>query len=566
MSVLLEIKKEIVEKLQAAVGAGEISVDDLTMPPSPDMGDLAFPCFAFAKELKKSPQDIATEIVKALETGGVIKEAKTEGAYVNLVLNEEVFGADLFAAIKKEQDAYGKASAQEGEPVMIEYAQPNTHKAIHVGHLRNFLVGQAVVEVAKASGQNVQPISYINDLGRHVALTLWGLKGQDVKEIDPKDRIAFLARIYAEASQAAKDNEEAEKEVSEIFQALEKGEGEHLELWKETREWSIEYFGKLFDELGLTFDKTYYESELMTRSHEIIEDLKQKEIAILSEGAYIVDLEEEKLGVNLLVRSDGTLLYNAKDLALALQKEDDFYPARSVYVIDARQSLAMKQLFTTLKKMGFEKQLEHLSYEFVTTKDGAMASRKGNVILYEDFRDEMIEMAKKETATRHPEWEEEKVEEVARAIAFGALRFGMLKQDLDKKIVFDMQEALAFEGFTGPYLLYTYARTQSILKKAEGAESSQTAATLKSKEERALLMKLAQFEDEVLLTGKTFHIAGLAHYLFDLAKTFSRFYNEHSVLQAEEAVLEERLALVESTAQVLKNGLQLLGMDVIEEM
>ena len=568
MAVLLEVKKDVVSQLQKAVESNVvIKIEDLEIPPDPSLGDVAFPCFALAKELKKNPMEIAQSLAGAIEIGGVIKSATAEGAYVNILFDEAIFGEKLFSEVANKKELFGWAEEKVEGSIMVEYAAPNTHKSIHVGHLRNFLVGQVVVNTLKASGHDVHPVSYINDLGRHVALTMWGLdtfhKGEKIEE---QDRIPFLARVYAKASEAAKEDEEVQKEISKIFKDLEKGQGDHVALWQETRKWSLAYFKGIFDELGLSFEKTYYESDLMDQAFEIIESLKEQKIACISEGALIVDLEEEKLGVNLLVRTDGTLLYNAKDLALAYKKEEDMQPDRSVYVIDARQSLAMKQLFATLAKMNFKQRLEHLSYEFVTTKDGAMASRTGNIILYEDFRDQMIEMARKETAGRHEDWSEEKIQETARAVAFGALRFGMLKQDLDKKIVFDMEEALSFEGFTGPYLLYTYARTQSIVKKAVDVKEVLSAKTLTSKEEHKLLLTLARFSEEIALSGKGMQISGLAHYLFELAKDFSVFYNEHSVLNAEGEVAAERLMLVKAVGQVIKNGLDLLGMDVVEEM
>jgi len=235
-------------------------------------------------------------------------------------------------------------------------------------------------------------------------------------------------------------------------------------------------------------------------------------------------------------------------------------------VIDARQTLAQKQLVATLRKMGFEKPLEHLSYEFVTTKEGTMASRKGNVILYEDLRDQMIALAKEETMKRHEEWGEKKVEKIARAIAFSAMRFGMLKQDLDKKIIFDLEEALSFEGFTGPYLLYTFARIQSILRKAKKTTPLRTTIHVQAPVEHQLLVAMAHYPEILYLVGQSMNLASLTQYLFGLCQVFSEYYHEIPVLTEEGEVLQERLAMVEAVSQVLKNGFVLLGMEPIEEM
>jgi arginyl-tRNA synthetase len=569
MSVLLDAKQQILKELKSAIGK-EYSPElkELLSPPDLTMGDIAFPCFVLAKAFKKAPNEIAIELAAKIGPKQFVKKVKADGPYVNFVLSEEVFGAAVLEEVRKEKGNYGKVKEKKEKRIMVEFAQPNTHKSLHVGHLRNFLVGQMVSDVLKANAYEVIPTSYINDLGRHVAQSIWCMKKFHKDEEVPKEtRVQYLADVYAQGAKKSKDNKKAEKEISEIFQNLEEMQGDDLPLWKETRKWSIDYFKSVFKELGMEIDAYYFESELLEETRAIIEALKEKGIAEESEGALIVRLEEENLGVFVLVRSDGTLLYTAKDLALAMKKDRDYNLHRSLYVIDARQALAMKQAFTTLAKNGFEKELEHISYEFVTTPEGAMASRTGNVIRYEDLRDEMLAFAKAETAKRHEDWSDEQVEAVAHKIAFAALRFGMLKQDLDKKIVFDMKEALSFEGFTGPYLLYTYARAQSIVKKAGKVKKIKTVSALTTQVEHELLVQLAQFPEVVFKTGKTLQLSAIAQYVFSLAQTFAEFYHAVPVLQEEnETVRMERLSLVQATMQVLENGLALMGIEVVEEM
>ncbi len=569
MSVLLDAKQQILKELKSAIGK-EYSPElkELLSPPDLTMGDIAFPCFVLAKAFKKAPNEIAIELAAKIGPKQFVKKVKADGPYVNFVLSEEVFGAAVLEEVRKEKGNYGKVKEKKEKRIMVEFAQPNTHKSLHVGHLRNFLVGQMVSDVLKANAYEVIPTSYINDLGRHVAQSIWCMKKFHKDEEVPKEtRVQYLADVYAQGAKKSKDNKKAEKEISEIFQNLEEMQGDDLPLWKETRKWSIDYFKSVFKELGMEIDAYYFESELLEETRAIIEALKEKGIAEESEGALIVRLEEENLGVFVLVRSDGTLLYTAKDLALAMKKDRDYNLHRSLYVIDARQALAMKQAFTTLAKNGFEKELEHISYEFVTTPEGAMASRTGNVIRYEDLRDEMLAFAKAETAKRHEDWSDEQVEAVAHKIAFAALRFGMLKQDLDKKIVFDMKEALSFEGFTGPYLLYTYARAQIIVKKAGKVKKIKTVSALTTQVEHELLVQLAQFPEVVFKTGKTLQLSAIAQYVFSLAQTFAEFYHAVPVLQEEnETVRMERLSLVQATMQVLENGLALMGIEVVEEM
>jgi arginyl-tRNA synthetase len=267
------------------------------------------------------------------------------------------------------------------------------------------------------------------------------------------------------------------------------------------------------------------------------------------------------------VKSDGTLLYNAKDLPLALRKNEEFHPEKSFYVVDTRQALAMKQLFATLKKMDFQSELIHLSYDFVTLKEGAMSSRKGNIIRYETFRDTMIDLARAETAKRHQEWKKRKLEKAARAVAMAAIRFGMLRQDPNKKIMFDMNEVLSFDGYTGPYLLYTYARVNSLLRKADGLSPEFRASHLTTATEHQLLFKLSQYPEILAATARDFKLDRLAEYLFELAKTFSVFYHETPILtDADKVAVAERLGLSQAVGQVLKNGLTIMGIETIDEM
>ena len=428
MYTIRNAKQYVLQAIKNAVGKGFTpTVDDLETPPDETLGDIAFPCFALAKSMKRNPAEIATEIAAKIAPKEYIAEVSAKGPYVNMKWDTDMLGGQVLKNIDEQGASYGQATSGEGKRVMVEYAQPNTHKAIHVGHLRNFTVGQMTVNMLEANGFEVVPVSYINDLGMHVAMCLWGIDqfhdGELPKEDD--DKVGFLAEMYVKATDAVENDEQKREEVSEIHRNLEKKQGDYLKQWKKTRKWSLDYIRGVFKELSLPIEAWYYESELIKRARSIIEDLIEEGIAAHSEGAWIVNLEDRDLGVNLLVKSDGTLLYNAKDIALAMQKEDDYHPQRSIYVIDARQSLAMQQLFATLEEMGFQKDLRHLSYEFVTLKEGAMSSRKGNVIRYEEFRDKLIHLATEETADRHEDWSEGEVEGVAKRIASArhALRY-----------------------------------------------------------------------------------------------------------------------------------------------
>lgn len=568
MPAMNDAKKEIIALLKNAFGKAHTpSVSDLATPPDPKMGDVSFPCFSVAKGMKRNPAEIATEVAAKLAPKGLVKDIRAVGPYVNFTLSD-AFGSAVLEDIEKTKAAYGTSDAGASQKVMVEYAQPNTHKEIHVGHLRNFVVGHMVVNVLRAAGFDVIPTSYINDLGMHVATCLWALKKDgDAALPEDADAVRYLGAAYAKGAAAATDDPEVKAEISRMFQNLEQLKGPDVALWKKTRKWSLKSIEAVFKELKLPIDVWYYESDLVRDTRRIIDDLIKRGIATRSEGAWIVDLSKDSLGANLLVKSDGTLLYNAKDLALAAKKEANYAPAWSIYVIDVRQSLAMRQLFRTLELAGSKKKLTHLSYEFVTLPEGAMASRKGNIIRYETFRDAMFDMARTETKTRHPDWSGKKIETTARAVAFSALRFGMLRQDLDKKIVFDMKEALSFDGCTGPYLLYAYARIASVLRKAGKHAVTADASRLTLPVEHRLLFGLGAYPQVVLDTARDFSCGRVAQYLFDLAKTFAEFYEAASVLQAsDEKIAAARLGLCRAVRDVLKNGLSLMGIETVEEM
>ena len=370
---------------------------------------------------------------------------------------------------------------------MFEYATPNTHKELHIGHIRNALLGCSIVEILRHAGSPVIPVSYNGDVGAHVAKCLWHFvksmrdlhNTEPVAKLSMKDAKAmldavpmeqrngtYLGRLYTEASKILEEHPEMKPEVSAVQLAIEKKDSTWTFLWEETRRWSLDEMKVFFEELGIEFDRRYLESEVVDDGQRIVDELITKKIAKESQGAIIVDLEDKKLGVFLIRKSDGTSLYATKDLALAYLKLKE-YPKmkRSIMLVDERQSLYFKQLFETLRLMGYPIPTEHVGHEVVTLKEGAMSSRKGNIVTYRSFRDEMYEHAWKQTKQRHEDWDEGRVSYTAWSLAKAGMAFGMLKQDPERVITFDLDEALSFDGDTGPYVQYALVRLNSILKK-----------------------------------------------------------------------------------------------------
>lgn len=560
----------------------ELKPEMFSAPPDPKLGDLAFGCFPVAKASGKNPVLVAKDLVDDLTprlagAKGLIARVAASGPYLNFFVDpERLVSAALSAKAKPLPSPLPK---NERRKILIEYANPNTHKDVHVGHLRNFVLGAAVVRLQRTLGHDVIGVSYINDLGNNVAKCLWAVaRTAGWEKTPPAERVRFLDKAYVEATAAAETDVAVRAEISHIQHALERFHAEGLaalpakdriwvKVWKTTHAWSKTAINAVVKELGWEIEKQWFESELIAETVKIVADLESKGIARVSEGALIVNLSEEKMGVNLLRKTDGTLLYNAKDIALALRKEAVYHPDESVYVIDARQSLAMKQLFATLRRMGHNLTLRHLAYEFVTLPQGAMSSRKGNVIYYVDFRNDVIARATEEVVTRHEDWSAAKAAKAARAVAMGGIVFALLKQDTDKQIVFDVDEAVSFDGYTGPYIQYTAARIASLMRKsgAQRATRSKGGAPVVDAE-RLLALVLLQFPAAVHAAAVEWRPSLLCQELFELSKAFAVFYEQAPILSAEPAVRARRIALAKKVREALVAGCALIGLPLIEEM
>ncbi|MEY4744273.1 MAG: arginine--tRNA ligase [Candidatus Parcubacteria bacterium] len=567
MSVLDRAKQEVAVALAKALAVPGVSPDELVKPPQADMGDLSYPCFGLAKSQKSNPAALAKDLAAKIAAGGIISEARAAGPYVNFFFDRKAFATDVLGEVLGRSADFGDALERKDERIMIEYGSPNTHKEIHVGHLRNFCLGLSVVRLCRAAGYDVVPVSYIGDIGAHVAKCLWALKKFHVGQEPPENRGKFLGQIYTEATNKVEEDESVKEEIAEVLRKLEARDPAWDALWRETRQWSIDELNAVFGELGCAFERMYFESEVEGPGKALVKELSESGIAKEGErGAIIVDLESDGLGVYLVLKSDGSALYSTKELALAEKKFSDFEGiSRSVHIVDNRQSLYFRQFFATLKRMGFEKKMTHLAYEFVTLKEGAMSSRKGNIVTYEDFRDEMLRMTSEETAKRHEDWSPERVREVSWAIAEGAMKFGMLKQDTERAIVFDMGAALSFDGFTGPYIQYAHARLSSILAKAD----EDTVSVCKASDdprEFALLRLIADLPATVAAAAEAYKPSLLAQYLFELAQASNDFYRDVPVLSAPDDDRCRRLVIVSAARVAIARGLFLLGIRAPEEM
>lgn len=559
----------------------------LEQPPERDFGDFALPCFRFAKELRRKPPEIA-ELLKnqlhaQLQAQGWIVKVEVVGAFLNIYANLTLLAQDcipamldgtyfdrLKAATSPEKVSPETPSRSRHQTkTMIEFSQPNTLKEFHVGHTRNVCLGDSLVRIFRYCGYPVTGANYYGDDGTHIALVLWNIqKNQLVIPASKQDE--WFGQVYSQARKALDESPEplrtqSQKEISDIHRSVETRQGPYYKLWQETRELSLAAFAKIYAWLGVTFDVEFYESEMTEAAQKIVEEFYAKGIFVLDQGAIGSDLKDSKLGFCILRKTDGNTLYATKDLALARRKFEEYQIDRNIYVVADEQNYHFKQVFKTLEQMGFKQasQCYHLSYGLVMLPDGKMSSRAGTAVTLPSLRRQMEEALGQILAKYQGEWSQEELVEATRLLCVGAMKYGMVSTDPVKEIIFNLDDWLSFEGHSGPYLMYSYSRTQSMIRKA--AELGHRAdpshfQDLKEASERDLVRHLYDFNEVVAYACEAYKPSILAQHLFSLCKSFNRFYSDVPVLKAgSESLIKTRLALIEAVSIALFRGLDLLG-------
>lgn len=568
-------------------------VDKISRPTDFKFGDYTFCTHSIAKLLKQDPTSIASNITANLEklNHPWIKQINTIGAFVNISLNIPMVLYEIFHFIINNQ--YFNAFINENitdtlvditkEKVMIEYSQPNTHKEFHVGHLRNVAIGDSLVRIFRYCGQNVIATNYPGDEGVHIAKCLWYMRQHNLQPKENEDKGHWLGKIYTQAVQyleSISDKEKKEQynqEISQIIKDIEHKKNPYYELWKQTREWSLHSFYKIYEWLDVHFDHYFFQSEFIEESQRIVNEYLNKGIFEISEGAVGINLKNYDLGFVLLRKRDGNTLYATKDLALAIKKFNDFKIDRSIYIVAAEQTLHFKQVFKTLEIMGFKQAQKcyHLSYGLVILPKGKMSSREGTTIGFETLKENISKEFSTILQKYQNEWSCQEIEDTNKKLTIAAIKYGMLNTDPIKDVIFNLKDWTSFEGNSGPYLTYTYARIKSILRKAHNENITiddiknypHNFKTLISEEEKDLVRYLVDFNEKVLKSYLNYKPSILTHYLYNLSKTFNRFYIQHPILKAANYDTKlARLALIFVTALILEKGLYLLGITPCEKM
>ena len=599
---MFQKEQQLIEnKIKEYCAANDIALAELKWQPIPFSGEWGFATSFFqtaANEAKlgkgtKAPvpqkaQEIAEQVKGQLGSVAGISHIEAVKGYLNIYFKTSEYAHRVVEEVLKNGADFGRG-ATKAETVMVEYAQPNTHHSFHIGHARNTILGEVLARLVEFAGYKTIRASYPGDLGLGVITVMWiydkFYKGQEPAGVH--ERGQWLLKLYVEANQLLekKDNETPEQtaqreayeaERREMYRKWDAGDEYVRELWRVTREWSLEELREVLHMLDVKMDVWFYESEVDEPSKVIVEELIAKNIADDERpqgGAVIVKIDEklgltkEKYRTNVILRRDGTTLYLTKDLALAKVKFEQYHVDRSIYVVDVRQALHLQQAFAILKLWGFpqSEKCYHLGYGFVSLPEGAMSSRKGRVVLFKEVYDEAIKRVLSVEAEKSVDIPVEEREKIAAQIGLGALVYSMLSVDNNKDIVFNIEEALSFDGRTGPYIQNAHVRANSILRKSkvEGQKSDDLRLSTfdyeLTKQEIELIEQMSQFPQKVQQAAEEYRPLVMAMYAFDLANAFHSFYHAVPVLQTEdEKVKNARLQLVAAANQTVANALRLL--------
>ena len=562
------MKKEVIKILKKPLKELKIYLSDseieklIEIPPSSEMGDYSFPCFSFAEKMKMDPHEIALEIREKIgdfpETE--FDEIDTDGPYVNFFVNQGGLARETVWNIISQKKKFGRIDAGKGKKAVVEFSSPNIEKPFGIGHLRSTIIGNSIANILEFSGYKVVRLNYPADWGTQMGKLIFGFQKWGKERMLDKEPMEYLLKIYIKAND--KKYEEATREV---FKKMENGDRKVLLLWKLFKNLAMADLKKTYKTLGIKFDSYEFESMYNKKSNEVLEELKKKKIVVKSKGAQIVNLEFYGLGTALIEKTDGTTLYLTRDLAAAIDRYKKYGFDKMIYEVGQEQKLHFNQLFRILEMMGnkWAKNCIHVDHGLYLGKSGKkLSTRKGKTILLKDILEETAELAKKEIRKKEPDLSKKTLNERASKIAIAAIFYGDLKNNRASNIIFNLKRFVSFDGDTGPYLMYSYARASSILKKSE-IKSKFEVNELEEKEFE-LVKKLSKFPEIVFNAQQSLNPSLIANYSYQLSQVFNEFYHSCKVIGSTKETF--RLALVQAFRQVLKNAMGLLGIEMLERM
>ncbi len=587
-----EWKKRIEDELKSYLGLDDIAPLTIGVPPKKEMGDLAFPMFPYSKAAGgKAPFLIAKEIMERIGEDHPEGRIILQGPYLNVALDIPALSESIFLDVLEKGEKYGLSDSLKGKKMMVEFSCPNTNKPLHLGHMRNDSLGESVSELLKSQGAEVRKVNLINNRGVHIcksmlAYSVFG-NGETPQNTGEKGD-HFVGRYYVRFAQWEKSVEEEKKnnplivndpafidpdiEAQKMLKKWEDGDESVRALWKKMNDWTLSGLEESYRNMGISFDKYYYESE--TYKYGKDEVLKGVESGVFKkedDGSVQVDLASIGLDKKVLLRKDGTTLYMTQDIGTAIKRHSDWPFDSLTYVVASEQQYHFKVLFYCLGLLGYDwaKELHHLSYGMVNLPEGKMKSREGTVVDADDLLSQLTLLAKEEIKAKEREDKVENVDETSRKIALGALNYYLLQVSPTKDMIFNPKESISFNGNTGPYLQYTGARISSILRKyyEEEHDTPFNGSLLKNEDEEKLILLVASFPECLKRAQANWDPSIVAAFLYDTAKTFSHYYHDNRILNAEsKELIRARVGLCEAVLTVMKNGFKIIGVPFLEAM
>lgn len=554
--------KDILAKQVSKQGFSEKKVKQLIeVPPSKDLGDFSLPCFALAKD--ENPAKLASTIKKGLASHKAFEKIETKGPYLNVFFKNSYVAQKILPKINL---SFKKTN----NVVCIESPSPNTNKPLHVGHARNMSIGRSLVKLYEKLGWKTFKTEIVNDRGIHicksmVAYDLWGENETPTSTGLKPDH--FVGKYYTLFNEKAKENPELEDKAKEFLIKWEAKDEKVRDLWTTMNTWCLKGLRKTYNKYGMDLDKQYFESKIYEYGREKVIEGAKKGVFDKKEKGIIVNLEQHDLGEKILLRSDGTSLYITQDIALAYLRDDEVSMDKMLYVVGQEQKYHFKVLFKVLDLLGFNysKKAKHIGYGFVSLPSGKMSSREGNVVLADDLLEKVQAALKKEYEERNTDISKKEIERRSEVLAIATIKFELLKVDTYKDIVFDIEKSVEFKGDTAPYILYTYARLQSILSKVK-LDNQTDYSLLEEDIEKDLILTLHDFRSVIKDSFNKENPSLLINYLLPLTRKINKYYQDIQILVKNKEVKKARTSLVKQSATILREGLDLLDIKVLEEM